>query len=681
MNPTRPAPRRFSEALRQHRLAAGLTQEELAARSGLSVRAIRDLERDRSARPYFRSVRLLADALKLTDAQRSGLNDLAGRGRGGSAGTGLARPSQLPAAVAQFAGRERELRALDELAGRAGEQPAGGTVVISAIGGTAGIGKTALAVHWARQVSAKFPDGQLYVNLRGFGPSGTPLAAAEAVSGFLTALGVAPEGWPSGLEARAGLYRSLIAGRRLLIVLDNARDAGQVRPLLPGSPGCLVLITSRASLAGLAVGEAAHLLVLDVLSEDEAWQLLAGRLGAARVAAEPAAVSELIRLSARLPLALAIVAARAAARPGFPLAGLAAELRDESGRLDALDAGDAASSVRAVFSWSYDQLSRAGARLFRLLGLHPGPDVTVHAAACLAGVSLLRARIALRELADASLITEQAPGRFGCHDLLRAYAIEHAAAAGSRAGRRAALGRVLDYYLHTAAAADRSLYPLRRRVELAPARPGVSPEQLAGHGQALAWLEAEHRGLVAAVTLAARQGFDVHAWQLAFSLETFFYRRSHWQDWAATQQTALAAARRLGDGYAQTLAHSGIANAQLQTGRPAQALGHLATALELRQQAGDRYGQARVHLYTGWALEAQGRYRQALAHSRAGLRLAQAAGPPAAPLLAEALNQVGWDLAQLGRYSQALDYCQQAVTLSDQLGNKHTQPAVLDSLA
>ena len=219
-----------------------------------------------------------------------------------------------------------------------------------------------------------------------------------------------------------------------------------------------------------------------------------------------------------------------------------------------------------------------------------------------------------------------------------------------RAARHAALGRLLDYYLHTATAADRLLHPLRRRITLAAPRSGVTPDDLASHGQALAWLDAEHHGLLAAISLAADNGFDVHAWQLAFSLETFFYRRSHWQDWAGTQRIALAAARRLGDRYAQTLAHSGIANALIQAGHPAEALGHLASALRLREEAGDVHGQARVHLYIGRAVEHQGRYRDALVHSRQALRLAQTVGAPAKPLLADGLNHVGWDLAKLGRY-------------------------------
>jgi hypothetical protein len=275
-------------------------------------------------------------------------------------------PRQLPAAPPYFTGRDAELSALERLL-----DARAGTVVITAIGGTAGVGKTALAVHWAHEVAAKFTDGQLYVNLRGFGPSGTPVASAEAIRGFLDALGVAPDRVPVSLDAQVGLYRSLVADKRLLIVLDNARDADQVRPLLPGSPGCLVVVTSRTRLTGLTVGEGAHLLSLDVLTETEARQMLTLRLGADRAAAEPGAVSEIIGLCARLPLALAIAATRAPDRPGCPLAELATQMRDAHGRLDALDTEDSTASVRAVFSWSYQQLSANAARMFRLLGLHP----------------------------------------------------------------------------------------------------------------------------------------------------------------------------------------------------------------------------------------------------------------------------------------------------------------------
>jgi tetratricopeptide (TPR) repeat protein len=334
-----------------------------------------------------------------------------------------------------------------------------------------------------------------------------------------------------------------------------------------------------------------------------------------------------------------------------------------------------------VFSWSYQNLTPAAARLFRLSGLHPGPEFTVRAIASLAGSTPAVAQRILDELVRANVLTEQVPGRFGCHDLLRAYASELAATAGPRAARRAAMGRLLDYYLHTAAKADRLLYPQRRAIALAPPEPGVTPDEPASHSQALAWFDAEHHGLVAAVTLAADNSFDVHAWQIPFSLETFFYRRGHWQDWSATQYTALAAAYRLGDPYAQTLAHSGVANAQIQSGCPAEALRHLVTALRLREEAGDLFGQARVHLYAALALERQARFPEALALARQALQLARTAGPSALSLQAEALNQLGWALAMLGRYPQALRYCQRAVAMSQKAGNEHHQPAAFDSLA
>jgi hypothetical protein len=350
--------------------------------------------------------------------------------------------------------------------------------VISVISGTAGVGKTALALRWAHQVADQFPDGQLNMNLRGFDPGGVPVPAQQAVQAFLVALGVPAERIPAGSDARAALYRSQLAGQRVLIVLDNCRDADQVRPLLPGAPGCLVLVTSRSQLTGLAATEDARLLALDVMSEDEASELLASRLGAERTAADPAALAGLISACARLPLALGISAARAAGRPSFPLAVLAAELRDASGRLDALEVSEPPASIRAVFSWSRRYLSRPAAQMFWLQGVHPGPEVTVSAAAALAGVTTRAARRALDELTAASLLAERVPGRYACHDLLRAYAAELADAQG-RAARRAASRRMLDHYLYTAHAADRLLDPARDPIMLVPRAAGVAPEPLA----------------------------------------------------------------------------------------------------------------------------------------------------------------------------------------------------------
>ena len=636
------------------------------------MRAIRDLELGRSARPYRRSVRMLAEGLKLTDAQRSGFAALAdGRDRGGAAR--LAVPAHLPAGVAGFAGRERELATLDALAGQAGQAPVGGTVVISAIGGTAGVGKTALAVHWARRAAARFPGGQLYVNLRGFDPTYTPLVPAEAVSGFLAALGVPPERRPSGLDAQAGLYRSLTAGKRLLVVLDNAHDVQQVRPLLPGSPGCLVLVTSRASLAGLAVSEGAQLLTLDLLTPGEARQLLAGRLGARRVEAEPAAVTELIGLCARLPLALAIASARASARPGFPLAALAAELRDASGLLDALEAGDPASSVRAVFSWSCRGLTGPAARMFRLLGLHPGPDLSAAAAASLAGVPQADARRSLHELTHAHLLTEPAPGRFALHDLLRAYAAEQAHATEGADGRDAATGRMLDHYLHTACAAAVLLSPSREPIARAMPRPGVTPEPLADRPQALAWFTAEHQVLLALVTLAAGAGFDAHAWQIPWAVAGFLDWRGYWHQRAAVLRAAVAAADRLADPAGQAESRGLLASSCMGLGEYAEAHALLASCLEHYEQTGDRAGQARIQQSSCSACQREGLPQAALGHAGQALSLFRAIGHQAGQ--ARALSDIGDCLTQLGSYERARSACGQALSLwretGDRIGEGH----------
>jgi DNA-binding SARP family transcriptional activator len=586
-------------------------------------------------------------------------------------------PRQLPAAVAGFTGRATELAALTGMLDQAGAD-APGTVVISAIGGTAGVGKTALALHWAHQVAARFGDGQLYVNLRGFDPSGTPATPAEAIRGFLDALGVPPERIPPAPAAQAGLYRSLLAKRRVLIVADNARDEQQVRPLLPASPGSLVLVTSRNQLSGLAAADGARVLALDVLSHGEAVQLLTVRLGSDRAAAEPGAVRDIAGLCACLPLALAVVAARAAAGPGFPLTALAAELRDTADRLDVLDAGDPTASVRAVFSWSYQHVSDESARMFRLLGLHPGPDISVPAAASLAALAPADARRLLRELARAHLIAEHLPGRYAFHDLLRAYAAEQARGTDSDADRDAATGRVLDHYLQTAAGAARQLDPAKEPVALAPPRPGAAVAQPADHRQALAWFQAEHQVLLAAVTLAAGSGFDSHAWQLPWAMKNFLQARGYWHEWAATQRTALAAATRLGDTAAQAVCSRLLGAACIDLGQHDQALAHFASSLALYQGLGDRLGQAKVYQNLGYAAERRGCYADALGHAEQALHLYQAIGDQANE--AAALNGVGWCHGLLGDYQQARVFCRQAVTLSAKAGHRWVEGCSWDSV-
>src|SRR5690348_2824289 len=476
------------------------------------------------------------------------------------------------------------------------------------------VGKTALAVHFAHQVAGDFPDGQLYVNLRGFDPAGPPMTPGEAVRIFLDALGVRAGQLPASLDAQAGLYRSLLAGRRMLVLLDNARDAGQVRPLLPASPGCLVLVTSRNQLTSLAAAEGAMPLALDLLSGEEAEELLAARLGGDRLAADRAAARELTGLCARLPLALAIAAARATTQPALPLADLAAELRDAGGRLDALDAGDPAASVRAVFSWSYQQLDAAAARMFRLLGLHPGPAIGAPAAASLAGLPLRQARAVLTDLTRAHLLAEPAPGRFAFHDLLRAYAAERAQADEDDAERHAAVHRMLDHYLHTAFPAALLIHPTNRTITLPPLQPGVEPQRLADIGQAQAWFEAERQVLMAAATQGLEEGFYTHAWQIAWALGRFLDLLGHWDDWVAAERIALTATQRLGDRAAQAFAHGQFGYARARLGDHEDAHAHLERALSIYTELGDGAGAAEAHISLGVMLEEQGRDADALGH-------------------------------------------------------------------
>ncbi|HEX6521236.1 MAG TPA: NB-ARC domain-containing protein [Streptosporangiaceae bacterium] len=389
----------FGELVRGRRAELGLTMEQLAELTGLSVRAISDIERGRTGQPRRASVSLLADALTLAKpavtgpaatgpatgpaAPGSAAAGLDGAGRQAGA-PGVVTPRQLPAAIPGFAGRTAELATLTGLLERVdGEYGS----AVAAVSGMAGVGKTALAVRWAHQVADRFPDGQLYADLRGFSPAGLPAAPGDVLHGFIEALGVRAATIPVQADARTGLYRSLLAGRRVLVLLDNATDSEQVLPLLPASPGCLALVTSRAQLTGLAVAQGATPVPLKVLSGAAARELLASRLGAARLAAEPRSADRLIQLTGGLPLALAVIAARAAAHPGCPLEVLADELADARGRLQVLGGGDASADVRAAFSWSCHRLSGAAARMFRLLSIHPGPDVTIAAAASIAGIA------------------------------------------------------------------------------------------------------------------------------------------------------------------------------------------------------------------------------------------------------------------------------------------------------
>jgi transcriptional regulator with XRE-family HTH domain len=510
----------FGSLVRRYRAVATLTQEELATRAGLSVRAVSDMERGRTRRPFLRSVRQLADALDLAPPERAQLiaaaEPAAAIGRPDDWDPGFVPPvpRQLPCGPARFTGRAEEMGVLTGLAGLAGQE-AGTSVVIS---GTAGVGKTALAVQFAHRVAARFPDGQLYVNLRGAGPAGGPVRPEEVLRAFLGAFGLRADRLPPDGPAQAALFRSILAGRRVLVILDNAHDEQQVRPLLPGSAGCLTVVTSRRQLTGLAAADGARLLSLPVLSLAESLQLLAGRLGD-RVEREPEAAARVSALCAGLPLALSVAAARAVADENMPLTALADELR-QGNRLDALDIGDPATSIRVVLSWSYCNLSTPASAVFRLFGLQSGPDISVPAAASLAGLSAAQARAALAELAQASLLSEHSSGQYACHDLLRTYAAELAQTVDSESARQAAIRRISDHYLHTAWSASQHLYPGRWPIEIKAAGRGVRPETPASHEQALSWFEAGHTTLLAAVTQAAASdpGAATRAWREALDI-------------------------------------------------------------------------------------------------------------------------------------------------------------------
>ncbi|MBP2329744.1 DNA-binding SARP family transcriptional activator [Kibdelosporangium banguiense] len=585
-------------------------------------------------------------------------------------------PAQLPPTIAGFTGRTGQLGQLDAALAKDRTTPA--AVVVSAIAGTAGIGKTTLALHWAHHIAHRFPDGQLYINLRGFDPQ-APTDPGQALDGFLQALGVDPHAIPADRNAKAALYRSLLADRRMLIVLDNARDTEHVRPLLPASSTCMVIITSRNRLDSLAAREGAHRLILDLLSTDEAVALLTSRIDHQRVEAEPDAVAELIELCARLPLALSIVAACATNQPRLRLSQLVEQLRDERARLDVLDLGDADLNPRAVFSWSYRTLTSRAAGLFRLLGLCPGPDISLPAAANLAGIPTPQTRASLTELARAHLLDEHTPRRYRFHDLLRAYAAEQATQEETEQDQRAAVQRLLDYYLQTSSAADWHLDHYRDALVLATPRPGVTPGMIANHEQAVDWFTTERAALLAAVDHAARTGMDIHAWQLPWTLTTFLRRRGHWHDWAAIQQTALAAADRLGDRTAQAHAHRLLGTACTWLGHHAAALNHLRQALAIFRQLGEQIDQACTHYDLSFVYEKQGRYTEALTHTLHAWDLYRAAGHHAGQ--ARALNHVGWCHARLGHYSQTLTYCDQALNLHRDLDDPNGEALTLDSLA
>ncbi|MBP2326834.1 DNA-binding SARP family transcriptional activator/tetratricopeptide (TPR) repeat protein [Kibdelosporangium banguiense] len=579
----------------------------------------------------------------------------------------LTVPRQLPAVPVPFVGRQQHVGQLDALLH--------GPVMMVAIAGAGGIGKTWLALHWAHRHAGEFPDGQLFVDLRGFSPDGQPMNPAVAVRGFLDALGVEPGRIPTDLHAQAALFRSLVAGKQMLLILDNARDSAQVLPLLPGSESCTVVVTSRTQLPGLITGRGAHHVALDVLSSNETHALLTDRLGKARITAEPTAVGELIGFCGGFPLAVSIVAGHAATRPHLPLASIAAELRDLG--LGALNGTEPTASLPTVLSWSRNALDPHQAQLFALLGIAPGADISLLAAASLIGLPPTETRTVLRGLEQASLITQDARGRYCMHDLIRAYAasIAHDQPDDTRL---AALRRVLDFYTCTAQTADQILFPHQVPIHLDPAAPGTHLQPLSGTPAAMAWLDTELPNLLATQHIAIACNWHRTVWQLAWTLMTFHNRRGHLHDRLAVWQAALAAADHLPEKAARTDAHRNLGRAYVGLGRYEEATGHLNHALILAEQQQDAVLQAHTHHLLARTHELQGDDQTALDHATRALSFYRSLHEPVWE--AGTLNAVGWYTARIGDYTTARAHCEAALAMQRHHHNTEGAAATLDSL-
>ncbi|MGW4461808.1 AfsR/SARP family transcriptional regulator [Micromonospora sp. NPDC004704] len=583
-------------------------------------------------------------------------------------------PRQLPTDVSRFVGRALPLKQLDGLL----SDVTGASAAVATIVGTAGVGKTSLAVHWSHSAAERFPDGQLYANLRGFDPTGAVARPDEVLRGFLTALGAPAQSLSATTEGLVSQYRSELAGRRVLIVLDNARDASQVRPLLPSASGSFVLVTSRDQLTGLVALDGAEPIAIDVLDPDEAYDLLTRRLGPARLSAEPDAATEIITRCARLPLALAVTAARAAVRPELPLAGLVEEMREAQTPLDALGGTDAASDVRSVFGCSYAALREPTATLFRRLGLHPGPDLTVPAAASACGLPVAQVRPLLAELAGANLISEHRPGRFAFHDLLRAYAADLAERLDTADDRHCATRRLIDHHVHSADTANRQFGKAKHSpVEPPPAGPGVSVVEPADEQRALAWFDAEVANLIAVARQVEAAELDRHTIAYAAILENYLRRRGLTRLWVSLQETAVRAAGRLGDPAALRAAFSCLGGALNQMGDHDGAIQLYQRAIDLGPDP-DPVRQGGIHLGLAAVFTSLGRY--AAASDEINRALALFRGGNDRDREAAALNDIGWNHYLAGDYDQALVSCTQALALFEVVGNRSGQAYTWDSL-
>ncbi|MEU7642889.1 tetratricopeptide repeat protein [Streptomyces sp. NPDC039016] len=584
--------------------------------------------------------------------------------------------SQLPTDLATFTGRREELARLIAAATQHHDRSGANTVVISAVEGMAGVGKTQLAIHAAHKLvrAGHFTDVQLHVNLRGFDPELPPADPSAVLEAFLRQLGVAAQQIPESRDERAAMYRDRMRDRRALVLLDNAATEDQVRDLIPAGPTCLVLITSRRSLAGLD-GATPHL--IDTFTETEALDLLTRIAGHDRVAAEPEAAARAIEYCDHLPLALALTAARLRSRPAWSLAELADRM--QAGRLEAISAGGRA--IRPVFDASYQALPDRAQQVFRLIGLHPGPDFSPAAAAALAGITASEAAEVLELLLDEHLLQQKRSGRFELHDLLRAYANEQTNTIDPDQERHAAVHRMLDHYVHTAHDAALLVERGRDPLNLPPPQPGVSLEHFADHERALAWFTTEHAVLLNAAGHAAATGFHAHTWQLAHALTTYLDRRGIWHDLAAVGNTAIDAADRLADPLGKAIARNIVARAHRRHGNYEDAQHHLRHALDLFRRIGNLGGQADTYIELARvkAWQSPPAIAEALTLARQAHALYQSRGHRLGQ--AQTLTAIGWSHARLGDYAQALACCRQALPVLEEFDDRERQAHAWDSIA
>lgn len=585
-------------------------------------------------------------------------------------------PRQLPADVAEFTGRTTELRRLDALALAKG--PAGNSLKIMVVIGAPGIGKTALAVHWAHRCAERFGDGQLFVGLRGYAPA-PPLQPVEALAHLLRGLGVEPQRIPVELDTAAGLYRTLTAQKQILVVLDDAASAAQVRPLLPGGAECTVIVTCRDQMDGLAARDGARVMSLDALTPGDAEALLARIVGADRVEAEAEAAAEMTRLCGHLPLALRIAAAKLTTHPHSTITGRVAELSATT-RLAALEVeGDEQAAVRAAFDLSYDRLSLDTRAQFRLLGLVPGADVTAPAAAALASVEPAVAGRQLRRLAAAHLIESHAAGRYRMHELMRLYAADRVDSDDQPGARAAATHRLAAWYLGMLDAAARLLYPDMLRLPIPQAPAGAARAGFAGNSEALSWLDAECDNLMAAIQRLAAQELPQYAWLLADGLRGYFHLRWRTTDWLTAAQTANDAALAAGDPAAQAAAKISLGHLSWVLRRHRDAIDHYAAAAEFARQSGWDACEAVALGNAGGVYNDIDQPREAISRMTAALELDRRAGRQ--ELQINKLANLGYNHRILGQLREAATHCDEAVRLARQLGYSGSEAHALTNSA